>query len=79
MTIDYVSQAHRVREIAGLHLHDHACRCSHGVAERVFDVKPTIWDKITLNLVQVWFVWPTVLLRTLFVVAVVVRRRDRTR
>ena len=41
------------------------------VADRVFDVKPTIWDKITLSLVQVWFVWPTVLLRTLFVVAVV--------
>ena len=41
------------------------------VADRVFDVKPTIWDKITLSLVQVWFVWPTVLLRMLFVVAVV--------
>ncbi len=41
------------------------------VADRVFDVKPTIWDKITLSLVQVWFVWPTVLLRTLFVIAVV--------
>ena len=40
------------------------------LADRVFDVKPTIWDKLTLALVQVWFVWPTVLLRALFVIAV---------
>lgn len=40
------------------------------LADRVFDVKPTIWDTITLKLVQIWFVWPSLLLRTLFVVAV---------
>jgi cellulose synthase/poly-beta-1,6-N-acetylglucosamine synthase-like glycosyltransferase/peptidoglycan/xylan/chitin deacetylase (PgdA/CDA1 family) len=40
------------------------------LAERVFDVKPTVWDKLTLNLVQIWFVWPSVLLRALFVIAV---------
>jgi poly-beta-1,6 N-acetyl-D-glucosamine synthase len=40
------------------------------LADRVFDVKPTIWDKLTLNLVQLWFVWPSVLLRALFVMAV---------
>ena len=40
------------------------------IADRVFDIKPTIWDKLTLNLVEIWFVWPTVLLRALFVVAV---------
>jgi hypothetical protein len=39
-----------------------------GVADRVLDVKPTIWDKLTLNLVQLWFVWPGVLLRALFVI-----------
>jgi peptidoglycan-N-acetylglucosamine deacetylase len=41
------------------------------LADRVFDVKPTIWDKLTLNLVQLWFVWPSVLLRILFVIAVI--------
>ena len=41
------------------------------LADRVFDVKPTIWDKMALSLVQLWFVWPTVLLRALFVVAVI--------
>ena len=40
------------------------------LADRVFDVKPTIWDKLTVNLVQLWFVWPSVLLRVLFVIAV---------
>ena len=40
------------------------------LAERVLDVKPTIWDTLTLNLVQLWFVWPSVLLRILFVIAV---------
>jgi len=40
------------------------------LADQVLDVKATIWDKITLNLVQVWFVWPSVLLRMLFVIAV---------
>jgi hypothetical protein len=40
------------------------------LADRVFDVKPTIWDKTTLNLVQLWFVWPSALLRALFVIAV---------
>ncbi|HET9304285.1 MAG TPA: glycosyltransferase, partial [Propionibacteriaceae bacterium] len=40
------------------------------LADRVFDVRPTIWDKLTLNLVQLWFVWPSVLLRALFVIAV---------
>ena len=40
------------------------------IADRVFDIKPTIWDKLTLNLVEIWFVWPTVLLRALFVIAV---------
>jgi peptidoglycan-N-acetylglucosamine deacetylase len=40
------------------------------LADRVFEVKPTIWDKMTLNLVQLWFVWPSLLLRALFVIAV---------
>jgi poly-beta-1,6 N-acetyl-D-glucosamine synthase len=40
------------------------------LAERVFNVQPTIWDALTLKLVQIWFVWPSVLLRTLFVTAV---------
>jgi peptidoglycan-N-acetylglucosamine deacetylase len=40
------------------------------LAERVFDVKPTIWDKLTLDLVQIWLVWPSVLLHMLFVIAV---------
>jgi poly-beta-1,6 N-acetyl-D-glucosamine synthase len=40
------------------------------LADRVFDVKPTIWDKLTVNLVQLWFVWPSVLLRVLFAIAV---------
>ena len=41
------------------------------LANRVFNVNPTIWDKMTLSLVQLWFVWPSVLLRILFVIAVV--------
>jgi biofilm PGA synthesis N-glycosyltransferase PgaC len=41
------------------------------LADRVFDVKPTILDKLTLNLVQLWFVWPSVLLRALFAIAVI--------
>ncbi|HEX3196009.1 MAG TPA: glycosyltransferase [Propionibacteriaceae bacterium] len=40
------------------------------LADRVFDVKPTVWDKLTLALVQFWFVWPSVLLRGLFVLGV---------
>lgn len=40
------------------------------LADRVFEIQPTIWDKLTLNLVQLWFVWPSVLLRILFVIAV---------
>jgi peptidoglycan-N-acetylglucosamine deacetylase len=40
------------------------------LANRVFNVNPTIWDKMTLGLVQLWFVWPSVLLRILFVIAV---------
>jgi len=40
------------------------------LADRVFDVEPTIWDKLTLALVQFWFVWPSVLLRALFVLGV---------
>ena len=40
------------------------------LADRVFDVEPTIWDKLTLALVQFWFVWPSVLLRGLFVLGV---------
>jgi biofilm PGA synthesis N-glycosyltransferase PgaC len=40
------------------------------LADRVLDVQPTIWDKLTLNLVQLWFVWPSLLLRALFVIAV---------
>src|SRR5829696_1233385 len=40
------------------------------LADRVFEIQPTIWDKLTLNLAQLWFVWPSVLLRILFVIAV---------
>ena len=39
------------------------------LTDRVFDVKHTISDKLTLNLVQPRFNWPTVLLRTLLVTA----------
>ncbi|HKF87784.1 MAG TPA: glycosyltransferase [Propionibacteriaceae bacterium] len=38
--------------------------------DRVADVQPTIWDKLILRLVQVWFVWPNALIRALFVLAV---------
>ena len=40
------------------------------LADRVFDVKPTIWEALTLKLVQIWFVWPSLLLRILFGIAV---------
>ena len=40
------------------------------LADRVSDVEPTVWDMLTLALVQFWFVWPSVLLRGLFVLGV---------
>ena len=69
MTIDYVrkliaygkSQGYTFTTMPDVH---------PWLADRVFDVRPTIWDKLTLNLVQLWFVWPSVLLRALFVMAV---------
>jgi biofilm PGA synthesis N-glycosyltransferase PgaC len=70
VTIDYVSQLIAYGKSQG-YTFTTMPDVQPFVADRVFDVKPTIWDKITLSLVQVWFVWPTVLLRTLFVVAVV--------
>lgn len=40
------------------------------LADRVVEVQPSIWDKVTLGLVQFWFVLPNLMIRLLFLLAV---------
>ena len=58
MTIDYVSRLIAYAKSQG-YTFTTMPDVQPVLADRVFDVKPTIWDKITLSLVQLWFVWPT--------------------
>ncbi|WP_091757300.1 bifunctional polysaccharide deacetylase/glycosyltransferase family 2 protein [Pedococcus cremeus] len=70
MTVDYVRRLIPWAKAQGYTFHTMP-QVQPDLAERVTRVRPTVWDQLTLRGVQALYVWPDLLLRALFLFAVV--------
>lgn len=69
LTVDYVRKLIPYAKARGYTFHTMP-QVQPWLQARTVPVKPTIWDKATLRLVQMRYVWPNVLIRILFLFAV---------